>query len=92
MKKRVERESVHMENDLSPLNNDLQTYWDEYLKSKENSRQDQLKEKAVKLGCPNNLDLAHYVESLEVQVREMSAQLETLGQRKKVSHLIQRSR
>lgn len=88
VKKRVERESGYMESDLSPLNNDLQTYWDEYLKSKENTQQDQLKEKTVKLGCPNNLDLARYVESLEVQVREMSAQLEKLGQRKKVSHLI----
>ncbi|EPA7489460.1 hypothetical protein ACRARQ_003854 [Yersinia enterocolitica] len=91
VKRLVERESGQTNIDLSPLSNDLKTYWDEYLNKRESDRQDQLKEKAIALGCPDNLELARYVESLETQVKEMSTQLDKLGQRKKFSHLIKRS-
>lgn len=57
---------------------ELRAYREEFERRNRELGDEILREKAARIGCPGNLDLAGYVEGLELSIERLSERLDVL--------------
>lgn len=57
---------------------ELRAYHEEFVRQNRARRDEELRKKALRMGCPGNVELAAYVEELELALSSLGERLDSL--------------